>query len=196
MSLSFSINAQENYNYPDSLKGIVLKIEPLSLLYSHISIGIEVPMSKAFLDVNVGASGIGLTNYLNRKGGFLTKVGIKFPLKLRSPFSIIYLMPEVAYSNYKMNDYSSTTFNSQLKTVNATAIMICFGYRHISPQSNFYYDGGIDLGYGWANLGGASNNYNFNISNNNGVYPQTSTTGVAVSCHLAIGFLIKPPSVR
>lgn len=195
MSLSIPTKAQETNDYPDSLKGIVLKIEPLSLLYRHLSLGIEVPMGKFFLDVNVGVSGIGLSNYSYRSGGFLTKVGIKFPLKLNSPFSILYLMPEIAYSNYKLNNYyNPVTYNAEVKKVNANAMMVCFGYRHITPQSNFYYDGGIDLGYGWANAGWeARNNYNFQISNSG--YSGNRISGVAISCHFAIGILIKPRSM-
>jgi hypothetical protein len=158
-------------------------------------------MGNAFLDVNVGISDVGLSNYVNRKGGFLTKVGVKFPLNMNSPFSILYLMPEVAYSTFKAYDYSTATSNGELKKVNATAIMLCFGYRHLNPASLFYYDGGIDLGYGWANLGGFYNNYNFNISNSNDSYSSnytapTSTSGVALSCHFAIGLLLKSRSKK
>lgn len=193
--------AQKKESYPDSLKGIVLKIEPLSFLYNHLSAGIEAPLGKAFLDINVGVSDVGLTDYADRKGGFLTKVGVKFPLNMHSPFSILYLMPEVAYSHFKAHDYSTTTSIGELKTVNSKAIMLCFGYRHLNPASRFYYDGGIDLGYGWSNLGGVSNNYNFNISNTNDSYSPTyttptSTSGVALSCHFAVGLLLKSRSKK
>jgi hypothetical protein len=190
------IKAQEKAHYPDSLKGVVLKFEPLSFLYDHLSAGVEVPLGNTFLDVNIGASGIGFNNYQDRKGGFLTKVGIKIPLKLSSPFSLLYVMPEVAYSRYKKDEYNTTAYNNELQKVNATAVMVCFGYRHLSPSSHFYYDGGIDLGYGWANLGSASNNYNFNISRYDQYYSQSSISGVALSCHFAIGILIKPKSAR
>ena len=51
---SFMINtgaAQQKEIYPDSLKGIVLKIEPLSFLYDHLSGGVEFPVGKNFLDI-------------------------------------------------------------------------------------------------------------------------------------------------
>lgn len=194
--LSTVLKAQEKIEYPDSLKGVVLKFEPLSFLYDHLSAGVEVPVGRTFLDVNIGASGLGFNNYQDRKGGFLTKVGVKIPLSMNSPFSFLYVMPEVAFSTYKKYDYNLPSYGNELQSVNATALLVCFGYRHLSPSSNFYYDGGIDLGYGWANLGSASNNYNFNISRYDQYYTQSSLSGVALSCHFAIGILIKPKSVN
>jgi hypothetical protein len=193
---SGALKAQEKVQYPDSLKGVVLKFEPLSFLYDHLSAGVEVPVGRTFLDVNIGASGLGFNNYQDRKGGFLTKVGIKIPLKLNSPFSLLYVMPEVAYSAYKKFDYNPPSYGNEIQKVNATAILFCFGYRHLSPSSNFYYDGGIDLGYGWANLGSAYNNYNFNISRYDQYYTQRNISGAALSCHFAIGILIKPKSAN
>jgi len=191
-ALSFTLSAQHKESYPDSLKGVVLKFEPLSFLYDHLSAGVEVPLGNTFLDVNIGASGLGFNNYQDRKGGFVTKVGVKIPLSMNTPFSFLYVMPEVAFSTYKKYDYNLPSSGNDLQSVNATALLVCFGYRHLSPSSNFYYDGGIDLGYGWANLGSASNNYNFNISRYDQYYTQSSLSGVALSCHFAIGILIKP----
>lgn len=189
--------AQQKEIYPDSLKGIVLKIEPLSFLYNHLSGGIEFPVGKNFFDINIGASGFG--NDFNRTGGFLMKVGWKLPIVTSSPFSILYLMPEVANSNYKMYYYDpNNNFAEKQKKVNATAIMLCLGYRHLSPRSNFYYDGGFDLGIGWANHGEAFNNYNFTLSRSgdNYMYMKNSITGVALSCHFAVGLLLKSKPKR
>jgi len=198
-ALSCTLRAQDKEVYPDSLKGVVLKMEPLSFLYDHFSVGMEVPVAKTFLDVNIGASGIGFNNDQDRKGGFLTKVGVKIPLSINTPFSFLYVMPEVAFSGYKKVEYNPNSYVNELRRVNATALLVCFGYRHLGPSSNFYYDGGIDLGYGWANVGNAYNNYNFNIGSKDLGYlitPPKSTSGVALSCHFAIGILIKPKPAK
>jgi len=185
--------AQEKGIYPDTLKGIILKIEPLSFLFDHLSGGIEVPVGKNFLDINIGASGLGVANYYNQTGGFVMKAGLKLPIVMRSPFSILYLMPEVAYSTYKKTYYDPATYTDKRKTINANAIMLCLGYRHISPGSKFYYDGGVDLGIGWANYGEAYNNYNFNLFSSRDNYNnmKSSISGAALSCHFAVGFLLK-----
>ena len=191
--------AQEKEIYPDSLKGIILKIEPLSFLFDHLSGGIEVPVGKNFLDINIGASGLGVANYYNQTGGFVMKAGMKLPIVMRSPFSILYLMPEIAYSTYKKTYYDPATYADKRKTINASAIMLCLGYRHISPVSKFYYDGGVDLGIGWANQGEAYNNYNFNLPSSRDNYynnMKSSISGAALSCHFAVGFLLKRKPVR
>jgi len=181
-------DAQKTQTYPDSLKGIVLKIEPLAFLYDHVSGGIEIPAGKAFLDINAGVSGIGVNDYYEQEGGFLAKVGLKIPFLSQTPFSILYLMPEVAYSRYRKTAYDPVSYG-ETKDVNATAIMLCLGFRHLGYR-NFYYDAGVDLGYGWANHGEATNNYNFMLSGRTD-YMRNSISGPAFSCHLAAGLLLR-----
>lgn len=183
---SCALKAQEKIAYPDSLKGVVLKIEPLSFLYDHLSAGIEVPFAgNKFLDITLGYGGLGISG-LERSNGFLFKGGIKFPTKFQTPFSILYIMPLFAYSNYSP-DLINYPSNAR---ISAQAILVDLGYRHINPQSKFYYDIGIDVGYGWANGPDATNNFNHVIIDNYD-YMQPSVSGVALSVHFSIGILLK-----
>lgn len=177
--------AQSN-DYPDSLKSLVIKIEPLSPLFGHLSGGIEVPLGKSFLDINLGASNIGTnTNYYGT-GGVVAKAGIKLPFKFNSPFNILYAKPELALSHYKAENYYDPLTNNVGETsVKSKAIMVSIGFRHISPVSLFYFDAGFDLGYGWSNHAVSNYQYNFFLANAN------YTSGVAISCHLATGIRLR-----
>lgn len=63
----------QNIEYPDSLKTLVIKIEPLSFLFGHFSGGVELPLGKSFLDINVGLSGVGLPANAFGTGGWSLK---------------------------------------------------------------------------------------------------------------------------
>lgn len=192
----FGADGQQKAIYPDSLKGVVIKIEPLSFLNNHLSGGIEVPIGRNFFDINVGASDLGIANYYDQTGGFLMKAGFKFPILMRSPFNILYLMPEIAASNYKKSYYDPHVgIVDKQKKIHAMAVLTSLGYRHVNPRTKFYYDGGIELGLGWVNHGAAGNNYNFQLTGREDSFRQSSAA-VAVSCHFAVGLLLKKRSVN
>lgn len=190
-SLPFLSMAQDHIGYPDSLRTVVLKIDPAAVLFGHLSAGAEIPLRKLFLDLSTG---FGFSKAYNRRGGFISKVGVKIPLKSNNPLHLLYMMPEIALSDYKTtsSDPNQGYYSTELTKVTAMAIMAGFGYRHLNPYSRFYYDASIDVGYGWTNHWDAYNNYNFIILNQNDVYlPDNTTSGMAVSCHFAIGILLK-----
>lgn len=182
-----SVNlATAQSDYPDSLRNLVIKIEPLSPLFGHLSGGIEVPLRKSFLDINLGASNIGANTNSYGSGGVVAKVGLKFQFKFNSPFNILYAKPEFALSNYKAEIYyNPVTSNLDETKVKSKAIMVSIGFRHISPFSSFYFDAGFDLGYGWSNHAVSNYQYNFFIAHNN------YTSGVAISCHMATGIRLR-----
>jgi len=189
ISLIFSLasKGQEHNTYPDSLKSIVIKFEPLSILFNQLSAGLEVPLTaNKFLDITMGYGGLGM--YSSEKtNGLLVKAGVKFPRKFQTPFSMIYVMPLFAYSHYTAPDYYS--YPNKVN-VSAQALLVDFGYRHINPETRFYYDVGFDVGYGWANNGEATQNFNHIILTNYN-YTKNSVAGIALSAHFSIGVVLR-----
>ncbi len=186
--------AQDEIQYPDSMRAVVLKIEPLSFLYNHVGAGVEIPLKNSrFIDVTVGIPNVGFSQHQIAPGGFLFKAGLKYPFRLRSPFSIVYLMPELIYDRYnQFSDYYYTYTQTVRQSVTATAILLCFGYRHVNPSTKFYYDIGFDLGYGWVNNSDATMNMNFILLTSGYSYsPTSSISAAAISCHFSVGFLLK-----
>ena len=190
------LHAQEKIEYPDSLKSLVLKIDPFALLFGHVTIGAELPLkNNKFLDVNIGVPGVGVPTDLVSGGGVLFKAGLKFPVRFNSPFSIIYFMPEVAFSRYKfLDDYYN---GSPVKSVKSTAFLMCLGYRHVNPKSRFYYDLGVDLGYGFAN---APSYFGFNhilvyADSYNYSAPNTKISGLATSAHASMGIILRKKKI-
>ena len=103
-------------------------------------------------------------------------------------------MPEIASSNYNMEGYYYSSSGKEITKVNAYALMACFGFRHLTPQSNFYYDVGIDLGYGWASPGLSNYQYNFIILGDyydDQYYSKSTFSGIALSCHVAAGITLR-----
>jgi hypothetical protein len=189
MSWPQRVAAQTKLNYPDSLKNIAIKIEPLSFLYNHITAGVEVPLkNNAFLDVNVGIPNIGLGNHRISSGGFLFRGGVKFPFRSSSPFSLIYLMPEFIYNRYQSTEY----YFPGSQSVTSSALLLCFGYRHVNPSTRFCYDIGVGLGYGWADNSDATNQIDFILlASAYNPYQTTSRSAAALSCHFSIGYILK-----
>lgn len=190
------VQAQSKMQYPDSLKGFVLKVEPASFLYYHLTAGFELPMKKnKFFELNLGFPGVGITNGEIGKGGFLFRSGIKFPVLYTTPFSIIYLMPEIALSRFNILSYDYNTYNNDKIAVNSKALLFTFGYRHVNPISGFYYDAGLSLGYGSSDHPMGSNSLLFTIGSDNyyDYYSSTpsSISGMAFSAKLALGIVIK-----
>lgn len=189
-SIGYHTQAQTK-DYPDSLKSVVIKIEPLSLLFGHISGGIEVPLGKTFLDFNIGVSDVGVKFNNDATGGVVAKGGIKLPFNFSSPFSIFYVMPEFAISNYRIENFYDPMNNTVKEAdVKAKAILLSLGYRHINPTSRFYYDAGFDFGYGWCNIGVSNYQYNFLILGDYYSQPNSTFAGLALSCHLAAGIIL------
>lgn len=195
MSVSFDLLAQTK-EFPDSLKSVVIKIEPLSFIYDHVTVGVELPLGNNFLDLNIGVSDVGITNNLYGLGGIVAKVGYKIPFKFNSPFNVFYFMPSVATSHYKLDNtyYYYQPNNTESVKVNATAILLGLGFRHLSPGSGFYYSAGFDFGYGWAKPAVTNNQYNFIILGDD-YYSFNSADqtfkGMAIAIHAAVGIRIK-----
>jgi hypothetical protein len=155
---------------------------------------VELPIGKNFLDLSIGISDVGLTTNIYGTGGICSKVGVKFPIQFQSPYNLLYFMPEFATSNYNLEGYYYSPSGKEITKVNAYALMACFGFRHITPQSNFYYDVGIDLGYGWASPGLSNYQYNFIILGDyydDQYYSKTTFSGIALSCHAAVGITLR-----
>jgi hypothetical protein len=190
--------------YPDSLKSLGLKIEVWAPLANHLMAGFEVPLNKnAFFEFNLGVSGlINNEEYyeysMNAHSGFMLRTGFKLPIIYTSALSMVYLMPEYAYTGYKMSGsiYDYNTGNQIPKTYNIrmSALLLNFGYRHINPYSGFFYDIGFGYGVGFTNnIGYGYNGYSFDLAYD-GYYegnPEQKGSGTAITFRGSIGWVLK-----
>lgn len=192
--------------YPDSLKSLGLKIEVWSILANHAMAGIEIPLNKnAFFEFNLGVSRLvsndeyyAYEDAMKAHTGFMLRTGFKLPFIYTTALSMVYLMPEYAYTGYKMTgtiyDYNTGNQVPKAYGIRMSALLLNFGYRHVNPHSGFFYDIGIGYGVGFTNnLGYGYNAYSFDIANA-GYYegnPEQRGSGAASSFRGSIGWVLK-----
>jgi hypothetical protein len=190
--------------YPDSLKSLGIKIEVWSVLANHAMAGIEIPLKKnAFFEFNLGVSGL-VNNQeyfeyeygMRAQSGFMLRTGFKLPIIYTTALSMVYLMPEYAYTGYKISGsvYDYNTGNQVPKTYNIrmSALLLNFGYRHINPHSGFFYDIGMGYGVGFTNnLGYGYRGYSFDMATNYYENPEQGGSGVASTFRGSIGWVLK-----
>lgn len=193
-------------HYPDSLKALGLKIDVSAPLANHFMVGFEVPLKKnAFFEFNLGVSGLvnnqeyyEYENPMRAQSGFMLRTGFKLPIIYTTALSMVYLMPEYAYTGHKMRgSIYDNTGNQIPKTYNIrmSALLLNFAYRHINPRSGFFYDIGVGLGAGFTNsMGYGYRAYSFDIARDGYYYdenPERSGSGAASSFRGSIGWVLK-----
>lgn len=138
-------SGQSAFQYPDSLMRPIIKCEPFAVFTQHIMVGAEWPIGKRIVfDLNAGVP-VGLDLFDLHEGhysGVLARVGIQSALKSSTPFSVLFIRPEVVLGFYQL-------VGAYKRPVNARAIIVSFGYRHLR-QGGFYYELGLGLGTGHA----------------------------------------------
>lgn len=139
--------------YTDSTMGPILKTRPASLLWYYLNAGIELPLGKnRYLDLNLGIPGIGARPRSTIPGGSMVSVGIIFPLSHNSPYSVFFWEPEAVYGRTRQQFEIYNGQGSVSETVRPYATMFYvnnhFGYRHVNPNSRFFYSVGVSIGFG------------------------------------------------
>jgi hypothetical protein len=186
-------------DYPDSLKVVGLKFDVGSILSNHLMAGFEVPLkNNQFFEFNMGISGLFKEdNYYEEAEivhrGVVLRTGFKIPVIYTTALSMCYLMPEYAFSGFRVDGYDYNTSTRKEYAIRSNALLLNFGFRHVNPRSGFFYDIGIGYGVGFTNHG-AYGGYAYTFFINNSSYytsPDSSFSGLASTYRGSIGWVLK-----
>lgn len=142
-----------------------LKLDPLQVLRGEILVFYERRVTdRVSLEVGLGLTrrnwafalfdvdADDLRRNINVRTGPSARLGIRFYLKDSPELNGMYIMPQVAYKVYEKN-FAELDSAGELNGVDHIdrreigEFNVCFGYQHLSYNSNFFYDVYVGIGY-------------------------------------------------